>query len=201
MMSDTPITPDNAPSFAELYVLLAKNAAADEARRKADEARWAKAEKRQAEMDKMFAELVAARKSMESRWARFVESLVAGDLIAALNGWGVQISDTSIRQSGRRPNGQQYEFDILAHNGEEVVVVEVKTTLRPDDVKEFLEKLEQFKTWVPLYAGKVIYGAMAYISTDAQAQVMAEKRGLFTIRATGDSASIVNAEGFKPRAF
>ena len=29
----------------------------------------------------------------------------------------------------------------------------------------------------------------------------AEKQGLFVIRATGSSASIVNAEGFRPRTF
>jgi hypothetical protein len=30
---------------------------------------------------------------------------------------------------------------------------------------------------------------------------MAEKRGLFVIRATGDSAAIMNADGFEPRVF
>lgn len=97
--------------------------------------------------------------------------------------------------------GIKYEFDIIAHDGEEIVVVEVKTRLRPNDVKEFIEKMEQIKIWIPRYAQNKIYGAMAWLTADAGAEAMVIKRNLFSIRATGDSAQIVNPPNFAPHCW
>ena len=134
-----------------------------------------------------------------SQWGRLMESLVEGDLVNILTQRGIAIADTTSRLKGRRADGGNYEFDIIAHNGNEVVVVEVKTTLRPQDVEKFLGKLKQIKHWVPRYANNSIYGAVAWLTADAGAEEMAVNRGLFSIRATGDSAAIMNAEGFQPQ--
>ncbi len=135
-----------------------------------------------------------------TQWGRLMESLVEGDLIAILNQQGIQIAhiSTNTKQRGR---GDDYEYDIIAVNGEEVVVVEVKTTLRVQDVKDFLVSLEQFTTRMPYHKGKTIYGAVAWLRADAESDTYAEKQGLFVIRATGSSASIVNREDFKPQVF
>lgn len=134
-----------------------------------------------------------------SQWGKLMESLVEGDLIGLLTEWGIAIADTTTRLKGRCPDGGNYEFDIIAHNGDEIVVVEVKTTLKPQDVKDFIERLDQLKGWIPRYANNRIYGAMAWLTADAGAEQMVEKRGLFSIRATGDSASIQNASTFTPK--
>ncbi|MBU0499430.1 MAG: hypothetical protein KJ558_15350 [Gammaproteobacteria bacterium] len=136
-----------------------------------------------------------------SQWGKLMESLVEGDLVNILNRRGIAIMDTSSRVKGKCPDGGNYEFDIIAHNGEEMVVVEVKTTLRPDDVKQFLGKLDHIKGWIPRYARNRIYGAVAWLTADAGAEAMAENAGLLLIRATGDSAAILNGEEFKPRAW
>ena len=93
------------------------------------------------------------------------------------------------------------EFDILAVNGKEVVVVEVKTNLTPDKVKYFLTSLKDFKNYFPDYKSKTIYGAVAYLRSESEAQLFSQKQGLFVIRATGDSASIINTKDFKPKDF
>ena len=136
-----------------------------------------------------------------SQWGKLMESLVEGDLVNLLIQRGIPIADTTTRLKGKRPGGGNYEFDIIAHNGEAVVVVEVKTTLRPDDVKTFIDKLNHLKEWIPRYAPNRIYGAMAWLTADAGAEAMVENRGLFSIRATGDSASIQNDPAFTPRAW
>ena len=146
-------------------------------------------------------EINALRDLFTSQWGRLMESLVEGDLVDLLNARGIPITDTTTRLKGRRADGGQYEFDILAHDGKELVVVEVKTTLRPDDVKAFMGKLNRFKEWVPRYANNRVYGAMAWLTADAGAEQMAINRGLFSIRATGDSAVIQNDGGFAPRAW
>jgi predicted GIY-YIG superfamily endonuclease len=138
-----------------------------------------------------------------SQWGKLIESLVEGDLVNILQRFGLQVENTSTRLRGRTAMGRNYEFDILAldHDGEILVVVEVRTTLCPEDVNDFLDKLSQFKTWLPRYTDNTIHGAVAYLQADASAVTMAERRGLLVIRATGDSAAIVNSRGFKPKAW
>ena len=79
--------------------------------------------------------------------------------------------------------------------------MEVKTTLYPKDVKTFLETLKDFKKCFPRYKSETVYGAIAYLTSEDKAHFFAEEKGLFVIRATGDSASIINQKGFKPKAF
>lgn len=136
-----------------------------------------------------------------SQWGRLMESLVEGDLVSILNQRGIAISDTTMRLKGRRADGGNFEFDIVAHNGHELAVIEVKTTLRPDDVKKFLHKLDHIKQWLPRYADNTIYGGMAWLTAVAGAEEMVQSRGLFSIRATGDSAAVVNPLDFHPKAW
>ena len=135
-----------------------------------------------------------------SQWGKLVESLVEGDILTLLNQRGIKVTDTLKRRAGLR-DGVNYEFDIIAINGTEIVIVEVKTTLRSEDIRQFLDKLKQAKKWMPEYSDKKVFGAVAFISEDAGTATMAEKNGLFVIRATGDSASIVNTKSFVPKAW
>src|SRR3972149_9624146 len=133
-----------------------------------------------------------------SQWGRLIESLVEGDLVRLLNERGIPVDKTSERYKGHQ-GGENFEFDIIAHNGNEIVIVEVKTTLKPTDVKEFTEKMQKAKIYLPEYANSRLIGAMAYLKADAGAEKMAGKQGFYVIRATGNSAAIINPEGFVPK--
>ena len=135
-----------------------------------------------------------------TQWGKLVESLVEGDLVRLLKRRGIQVESTIQRRKGCR-EGQNYEIDIIAVNGNEIVVVEVKTTLRPQDVSDFLEKLNKSKILMSEYKDKIIYGAVAFISADSNCDRMAENSGLFVVKATGSSSSIINKSDFKPRIF
>ena len=175
------------------------------------EKRQQEADRRQKEIDRRLEEtrrqmqdtdqrLKKTDELFNSQWGKLVESLVEGDLVALLQERGITVESTHPRVSGRR-NGEHYEFDVLAINGEEVVVVEVKTTLRSEDVTHFLGKLARFTEYEQVWKGKKIFGAVAYLKTDASVQAYAERQGLFVIRATGSSASITNPTDFRPRVF
>ena len=153
--------------------------------------------KRQKETNRQMKKLAGL---FTSQWGKLMESLVEGDLVPLLQARGISVQSTHPRVRGRR-NGEHYEFDILAGNGEEMVVVEVKTTLKVDDVKQFLEKLNKFTEYEPVYLGKQVYGAVAYLRTEQDSELYAERQGLYVIRATGNSASIINTEDFRPRVF
>ena len=139
------------------------------------------------------------------RWGALVESLVEGNLVKALQERGIDIMATHSRSETqwKKPDGniEKREFDIIAANGTKVVVVEVKTTLTKKDVEFFTETLEDFKNYLPIYKSKTIYGAMAYLKSENKAHSYAEQKGLFIIKATGDSACVVNKENFKPKVF
>nr|VFK16033.1 MAG: Uncharacterised protein family UPF0102 [Candidatus Kentron sp. LFY] len=135
-----------------------------------------------------------------TQWGRLIESLVSGRLIDLLDKRGIHVYDTSHRVKGNR-EGRSYEFDIIAHNGEKIVIVEVKTTLRPEDVRKFVKKIKDARLLMPRYRDNVIHGAVAWLQANAGADEMAINQKLFSIRAVGDSAHIINESDFEPRAF
>jgi len=156
------------------------------------------------ETDRMFKETDKKMKTLqdlfEGQWGKLMESLVEGDLVRLLSDHGVRINDTSTRRKGCR-NGKNFEFDIIAHNGKEIVIVEVKTTLRVKPVDQFIERLRQVKCYLPEYGAHRVLGAVAYLRAEEASDQHAQNQGLFVIRATGDSAAIVNEKGFQPREF
>ena len=203
------------PSFESVYLLTQRNAEAiqklgeklDEmavreeerdAKRKAEDAN------RKAEQDKATKEMRRRTNKLEelftSQWGKLVEALVDGKVVELLNERDIKVEQTSQRCEGVYA-GKTQEIDILAINGEEIVAIEVKTTLRPEDIADFEDKLKVLKLWMRHYADKKVYGAVAYIRADAGSAKLAAKRGLFVIKAVGDSARMTNTKAFKPRSF
>ena len=144
----------------------------------------------------------------DDRWGSLVESLVEGKIVELLRSRGIAVTNTFSRATGfywTEENGireqKHREIDIMAANGTEVVAVEVKTTLKKRHVKYFLNTLQDFRKYFHRYKTEAIYGAMAYLKSKKEITDFAEKSGLFVIRATGDSASLINKKSFKPKAF
>lgn len=184
----------------DLKMLLAELIASQkdtEARFKETEARFKETADRFKDTDKR---INKAFELFESQWGKLIEALVEGDLVRVLNERGIAVAETATRRKGRR-GGHNYEFDIIAHDTTQIVVVEVKTTLRVKHVEHFLEKMSHAKEWMAEYKNYEVLGAVAFLLAEEAADTLAEKKGLFVIRATGDSAAIVNADDFQPRHF
>ena len=131
-----------------------------------------------------------------NRWGKLGENLVKGALVQRLKERGIQVE----RVFTQARKGDT-EFDIVAVNGKEVVVVEVKATLDPSDVYYFAEMIKKFKVLWPDFKEKTVYGAIAYlIKVNRQADSLAEKQGFFVISATGD-VIVQNNKNFKPKIF
>ncbi len=168
---------------------------------------------RMRETDRQIKELKKSLRDAKSlftgQWGALIESLVEGNLLKLLQARGLDVEGTAQNNIGtlhyRDESGKECvrkcEVDLIAKNGTDVVAVEVKTTLDRGDVRRFLKVLEYFKGYFPEYSGKRIYGAMAFLKRQGEVVSYAVDAGLFVIRATGDSAYIVNEEDFKPRAF
>ena len=61
---------------------------------------------------------------------------------------GINVNDIA-REREKHVGEDTYEFDIIAIDGNMVVAVEAKTTLRPDNVMDFVKKMEKFKKIFP----------------------------------------------------
>ena len=131
-----------------------------------------------------------------NRWGKLGENLVKGNLAQRLSERGIKVDKVITNAKNRHS-----EFDIIAINGKEAVVVEVKATLDPSDVEEFQGDMKHFKEWWPEFKNKRVYGAMAFLmKANRQADSLAQKKGFFVIEAVGD-VLIQNKKNFKPQVF
>ena len=157
-------------------------------------------EELRAQMRETDRRLKEARDLFTSQWGRLMESLVEGDLVKLLQERGVEVEAVASRiRLSRDPKLR--EVDLFAVNGEEAVAVEVKTTLKPEHVTDFVELLDELPRLFGLYGARRLYGAVAYLKADEGTIRHATRKGLLVIRATGSSASIVNEPDFEPRLF
>ena len=100
--------------------------------------------------------------ALTGKWGRFVEELIAPAVERLFKERGIEV-DKVFQRVKTRENGSTMEVDILAINGEYAVLVEAKSTLKIDDVKEHIERLENFKTFFPEYRERKIIGAVGGI--------------------------------------
>jgi len=94
------------------------------------------------------------------------------------------------------------EYDIVAINGNEVVVLEVKNRLTSHHIRHFINKqLPKFKHEHPTFTNHKLYGAVGSLVFPEQLERQAAGEGLFVFTQTKDGASIVNPENFQAKEF
>ncbi len=176
-----------------------RSAEADRRAAEAD-ARIAKLEQAVAEATKVAKEANKAVSALTTRWGRFVEELVEPAVIDLFQQRGIDVKEIHPRMRTRK-QGFAMEIDIFAVDDDVAVLVECKSRLSQDDVDEFIEKLKRFKLSFPHYSTYRVFGAVAGIEINEGIDRYAEKKGLFVIRPSGDSVTIVNAPDFVPSAW
>ncbi len=135
-----------------------------------------------------------------SRWGEFVEGLIAPACIDMFTKRGIPVDEVYPRIR-KKLGGQHMEIDLLVANTVAAVLVEVKSNLKVEDVRNHLERLSQFKSFFPRYADCTIYGAVAGIVIDADADLFAMNKGLFVIAQSGETVDIANDPNFVPRTW
>ncbi|ACK67943.1 conserved hypothetical protein [Rippkaea orientalis PCC 8801] len=138
--------------------------------------------------------------NLSGKWGLFVENMVAPACETLFLNRGIPVHQASQRMK-RTVNNQTLEIDVLVSNENHVLAVEVKSTLRVDDIKEFIEDLQQFKQFFPEYNQKQLYGAVAGIEIESGADKYAYRQGLFVLAQSGESVSILNDDQFEPTAW
>ena len=196
--------PQQPPAFEKVWLMIQETSKMMKEQARETDKMWRETDKKWRETDKRFEEtarlISELREEYKDRWGELVESLVAGNLMRILKERNFSVE--KIRQRVRNYKGEpNYELDLVASNGEEVVVVEVKSSLNVEAVKHFISQLELVRSSSRRFRKQRMVGAVAFLKDHCDASRMAMNRGLLVIRATGDSAAIINDEDFVPKRF
>ncbi len=137
----------------------------------------------------------------KTQWGKLIEALIAPSGVRLFRERGIDVEQTSTNIEVYREN-LQVEYDIILVNRTELVVVEVKTTFKPEYVDEFLESLQQFKFCLPQYTNYTVYGATAALKYEGKSDKYAYRKGLFVNRSSGEGLmKIANDTKFIPNKF
>ena len=135
------------------------------------------------------------------QWGKLMEALFEPGAAALFHKLGIKVDDAAMRYR-RRLVGETMEVDILLENGVEVVAIEVKSTLRTKHVLQWRENLPRFTEFSPEHRGYRIYGAVAALRVEENADRFAYKNGMFVLRMGKEGlVRISNDARFQPRDF
>jgi hypothetical protein len=95
------------------------------------------------------------------------------------------------------------EYDIVAVNGDAVLVIEVKNKLQNRMVDNFVEKkLPKFKKTFPEYRGRRLFGGIGALVVKDAVGRYAEKAGLYVLTQTTEGgAGLINRKNFRAKEF
>ncbi|AGF51441.1 slr1818 [Synechocystis sp. PCC 6803] len=150
------------------------------------------------ENEKGFKQLRKELGNLGQSWGRFVENMVAPACETLFLDRGIPVHQVSQRVK-KRLNSDTLEIDILVLNQDHALVVEVKSKLSVQDVKDFLTNLAEFRRFFPEYEQKQVYGAVAAMDIEEGADKYAYRQGLFVLTQSGESVSILNSDEFQPK--
>ena len=157
-------------------------------------------DRRMQETDRRIAEVNKQISSLGGKWGRFVENMVAPACETLFLARDIPVHQVSQRVKKRADN-QTLEIDILVTNERHVLIVEVKSSLSVENVKELVEDLATFRQFFPEYNHKQLYGAVAGIQIEEGADKYAYRQGLFVLAQTGETVSILNDAQFQPKSW
>ena len=152
-------------------------------------------QKSRAEFDKRLGEIAGT-------WGKFVAEMVRPKIIELFKERGIKIQTALQNAVGFIGDEKYYEIDLLLINADVAVAVEIKSSLSVDDVKEHIERLEKIRKVQPKrinLSGVRIYGAVAGMIVENDADRYAYKQGLFVLRQNGNIVEIVNDDKFVPK--
>jgi hypothetical protein len=83
------------------------------------------------------------------------------------------------------------EIDGLLENGSQAMVVEVKTTLRNEDIDDHLVRMEKVRKYADIKGDRREFlGAIAAVNIDKSSKAYALKKGFFVIEPSGEDVKI-----------
>lgn len=147
--------------------------------------------------DRKLKEVTAAIGRLGNRLGEFVEEMVRPAVVRVFQERGIAVHQVS-RDVYVERVGDAMEIDLLVVNGQDAILVEVKSELKTDDVKEHVSRLQRFKKLCPQYASFRVMGAVAGMVVPEDSAWFAYRQGLFVLAQSGETVAIRNDAAFQP---
>jgi len=146
-------------------------------------------------------EITRLERLFTGQWGKLMEALVKPGILKLFQDRGIHVFQIYQRAESN-VNGKQMEIDLLLGNGDICVVIEVKTSLKIENVKDLMERLQEFPTFFPAYKDKIIYGAVAGLTLEESSDKYAYRNGLFVLSiGKNDMVTMLNDQKFLPKDF
>ena len=140
--------------------------------------------------------------SLGSRVGEIVENMVGGDIVEQFQALGYDVNECSRNKIfGRKGSDASGEIDLLLEDGDIAILIEAKTTLKTDDVKDHIERLEKYRRHIDEKSNSIdrrkFIGAVAAASVAEHVVKFAQRNGLYVIVQAGRTVEIIAPpEGF-----
>ena len=135
---------------------------------------------------------------------RLVENMIAGgNIVAQFQALKYDVTAHSQNKNfGAKGTSESGEIDWLLENGDIAILVEVKTTLKTDDIDEHIDKIAKYRRYIDTNGGdkKRLIGAVAGAVVADNVIKYAHKHGLHLITQSGEAFKVVaTPEGFRAK--
>ena len=170
-------------------------------------------QERDAEYDKMRQETDRRMKETDkkisalgSRIGEIVENMLGGRILDKFHALGYEVDDYTRNHSFRLSKlGIKGEIDLILHNGDISILIEVKTTLDTADVRQHIERIDKYRTYADARWGDTTIryiGAVAGAVVEDKVVDFAHENGLYTIVQSGEGVEIVEVpKNFQARVW
>ena len=131
------------------------------------------------------------------RFGEVVEYMVAPNLLKKFREYGFKFREAMPdRVFSDDDNDISFEVDVLLENSEKAMLVEVKTKLTTEYVKDHVKRLEKMRTYADLHGDKRAFlGAVAGVVMTPHVKKYALGQGFYVIEPSGETFNITPPNG------
>ena len=154
----------------------------------------------QKETDRIVKETSKQMGMHNNRFGEIVEYMVAPNLREKFKEYGLKFREAMTdRVFSDDDDNTLFEVDVFLQNGDKAMLVEVKTTLTTEDVKDHVERLEKMRKYADSHGDKSTFlGAVAGIVMTDNVKKYALGQGFYVIEPSGETFNIIPPSG-KPK--
>lgn len=152
------------------------------------------------EIDRKIKAMTDSFGKLGNRLGEFVEDAVRPAAVRLFQERGIEAHEVHQNVSAIRGN-EGLEIDLLVVNEQTIIAIVCKSQLRPEDIKNHIERLEKIKRLLPHYGHCRILGAVAAMVISNEVALYAERQGLFVIGQTGEHLALRNTPDFSPASW
>jgi len=139
--------------------------------------------------------------ALGNRVGQIVENMIYGDIVSQFQDLGYEVTARSQnKEFGKKGTKDCGEIDLLLEDGDVAILIEAKTTLKMDDVREHIERLEKYRRYADARGRDThvrYVGAVAGTVVAENVIHFAHENGLYVIVQTARDVEIVPLpEGF-----